>query len=225
MNATWPIVFAALVAGFLAGALVPANNEPAKLNLPGSSTASQAGGKSSPPKEPAEKRDAEKDAAEQMQASVCQKEAWPYFSNTCLDPTADIREPVRIVRARKEEPATAVSENREDNKATAQTSETSSTAPRGEAQTETKPKPSRRPRAPAGTQDNVAADTGTVEQQVRPGQQPRRRAHAREREVRFDDDRQERPARLYVTPDGRRIYVYPNSRGERWSGPSPWRDW
>jgi len=229
MNATWPMVLAALVGGFLVGALVPANNEPAKVNLPGGATiVGEISQKPSSSNEPGTRpvdppkvtpsevdRPAQDKQEKEKKAGACQKEAWPYYGHNCLDAAASIREPVEIVRVHKQDPAIAMQE--EDKPKT----DIGNAAPRGAAQAGAQPKSAGYQPASAGAQ-NDAATAETAKQKSAPPQQPRRRSRAQAREAEFYMDRRGPPARVMIMPDGRRIYVYPHARGERWGGPPPW---
>jgi hypothetical protein len=223
------MVFAALAGGVIAGALLPAGKQPAKVNLPaGSATTGETTKKHAVIKNADEQdglaakipRLQPADNREKKTASTCRQETWPYYSHTCLDGAAGTEAPVQVIRTRRSDPAVAMDGQ---GKEKAQTAATSNPAPRAEATPPAKSSSSRRTVVPAEARGIPEADQRASERpQVEPA--PGSRPRYRTRQAELPDDWDEDSPRVIVQGN-RRIYVYPNVREERWIAPRPWRDW
>lgn len=245
MGATWPMVFAALAGGFIAGALLPADNEPARLNLPGGAVTTpetaadeQSGeGKNADASEglAAKIPRLQQDKDGKKTASTCRRSTWPYYKHTCFDAAASGDAPVLPIKARRIDPVVAIDlkerkeEKGEEEKGEAEKKETKEepqtasndqSAPRGEAKSETEASPVRSASASA-EQSSEPEETRAS----RPQRAERPRTRSRSRQAEAPGHWHGRPARVIILPDGRRIYVYPHAREGRWVAPPPWQRW
>lgn len=228
MNPTWPMVFGALAAGIIFGAIVP-QKEPAVLNLPEQRAAPQQAsmknaepGPESPASAPEPARTTATPAEAQQTeraANDCRRQAWPYYDSACLDRAAPAPAPVRVVATEPADPADTLqpaAPSQREAKSEEQTAkgeaEVKETRPADEAGAKSAAKPrSERQRARQSTRtereeinrSDEAEEEDEAAQPTRTRRQPR---------VAQDDDQvpRERP-RILILRDGTRIYIPPRS--------------
>ena len=113
MLATWPMVFGALVAGLIAGFLIPdIHQKPA----PSSVVAAKTSVKAPETKKtvetktpaPAPTKDTSAPAPKTAAAEDCERQTWPYLTPNCLDRSAQAAAPDVVVKTKLSEPKSEV---------------------------------------------------------------------------------------------------------------------